>query len=419
MSARVERWIPVAHARAAGRRRGWLGRMPNLDLGLTLVTAALCALGLIMVFVASAPSAYADYGNPAFFFERQALWLALGVGGLVFCYKLDYHEWRRLAPYLTALSMLLLVAVLVPHIGKEVQGARRWIGAGPIQIQPSVIAQFMVLVSGAVWLDRRRRQIGSLSQGIRPYALQVGAVGALIILEKDLGSTLVVGVLALGLLVLAGARLRHLLAAGVAGLGLGGLLILAEPYRVARLLAYLHPFAHAESSGYQAVQALYALGAGGVFGTGFSSPVPPAQWLPESQNDFIFAVIGQDLGLIGTLLVLLLFGLFCWRGLKIARSAPDRLGMLLAGGVTIWIVGQALINVGGVTDTIPSTGVPLTFISYGGSSLALSLAATGILLNISARRRRAGEANARSDHRRRDRWPLHSGDGGGRGAAVD
>ncbi len=416
MIARVERWIPVAHARPRSRR-GLVGRLPEVDVWLVLITAALCALGLIMVYVASAGSAFNTYGNPAFFFERQALWLALGVGGLIFCYRLDYHHWRRLAPYLTAFGMVLLLAVLVPHIGKEVQGARRWIDAGPIQIQPSVIAQFMVLVGGAVWLDSHRRQVGDLHKGVIPYAWRIAVVGGLVILEKDLGSTLVVGVIGLGMLVLAGARLRYLLAAAVTGLGLGALLIAAEPYRVARLLAYLHPFAHAQTSGYQAVQALYALGAGGLFGTGFSSPVPPAQWLPESQNDFIFAVVGQDLGLVGTLLVLLLFGLFCWRGIRIARSAPDHLGVLLAGGATIWIVGQALINIGGVTDTIPSTGVPLTFISYGGSSLALSLAATGILLNISARRRRAGEANARADNGRGDRWPLHARDGGGRGAA--
>lgn len=416
MIARVERWIPVAHARPRGGRRGLLGRLPEVDTGLVLVTAALCALGLIMVYVASAPSAFNAYGNPAYFFERQALWLGLGTAGLVVCYRLDYHRWRRLAPYLTALGMVLLVAVLVPHIGREVQGARRWIGFGAVQVQPSVIAQFMVLVSGAVWLEQHRRRLGHLRQGVMPYAIRIVVVGALVIMEKDLGSTLVVGILALGLLVIAGARLRYLLVAGGVGLLLGGLLIAAEPYRIARLLAYLHPFAHPQTTGYQAVQALYALGAGGLFGTGFSSPVPPAQWLPESQNDFIFAVVGQDLGLLGMLVVLILFGLFCWRGLSIARSAPDHLGSLLAGGVTIWIVGQALINIGGVTDTIPSTGVPLTFISYGGSSLALSLAATGILLNISARRRRAGDANARADNGGRDRWSLHAR-GGGRGGA--
>jgi cell division protein FtsW len=176
---------------------------------------------------------------------------------------------------------------------------------------------------------------------------------------------------------------------------------------MARLLAYLNPFAHPLGSGFQAVQALYAFGSGGIFGTGFGSAVPSSQLLPEAQNDFIFAIIGQDLGLIGSLAVLLLFGLFAWRGYQIARNAPDYLGVLLAGGATIWIVGQALINIGGVTDTIPSTGVPLTFISYGGSSMALSLAAVGILLNISARRRRAGAANARADNGGRNGGALH------------
>jgi cell division protein FtsW len=208
-------------------------------------------------------------------------------------------------------------------------------------------------------------------------------------------------------LVLAGVKLRYFVGLGAIGLFAGVVLIKAEPYRVARLLAYLNPFAHPLGSGFQAVQALYAFGSGGLFGTGFGSAVPPSQLLPEAQNDFIFAIIGQDLGLIGSLAVLLLFGLFAWRGYQIARNAPDYLGVLLAGGATIWIVGQALINIGGVTDTIPSTGVPLTFISYGGSSMALSLAAVGILLNISARRRRAGAANARADNGGRNGGALH------------
>jgi len=411
--ARVERWIPASRPHREGRALSW-ARLPDLDIWLLLTTAVLCAVGLIMVFVASAGVAYTDYGNPAYFFERQLVWLLLGALGLVICLRLDYHRWRQLGPWLAAGSVFLLVAVLVPHIGVEVQGARRWIGAGSVEIQPSVIAQFMVVVFGAVWLDQHRRSITDLHQGVIPYAWRIGVVAGLVILEKDLGSTMVVAMVGLGLLVLAGTKLRYLAGLGVLGVLAGGMLIAAEPYRVARLLAYLNPFAHPLGSGFQSVQALYAFGAGGVFGTGFSSPVPSAQLLPEAQNDFIFAVIGQDLGLLGTLAVLALFGLFAWRGYQVARHAPDHLGALLAGGVTIWIVGQALINIGGVTDTIPSTGVPLTFISYGGSSMALSLAATGILLNISARRRRAGSANARADNGRRNRGSLHPRDRGRR-----
>ncbi|HVB13851.1 MAG TPA: putative peptidoglycan glycosyltransferase FtsW [Candidatus Dormibacteraeota bacterium] len=417
MIARVERWIPAASTHRGGGARARESRLPDCDVWLLLVTTALCGLGLVMVYVASEGFAYTWYnGNAAYFFEHQVVWLALGTSALVVCLRMDYHHWRTFGPWLGALSVFLLVAVLVPHIGIQVLGARRWIGAGPIQIQPSVIAQFMIVVEGAVWLDQHRRVMGDLHQGVLPYAWRIGVLAILVVAEKDLGSTMVLTLLGLGLLVLAGVRTRYL--AALVGLGavFGALLIKAEPYRVARLLAYLNPFAHPQTTGFQAVQALYAFGSGGLFGTGFSSPVPTSQSLPEAQNDFIFAVIGQDLGLLGTLAVLALFGAFAWRGYKIARNAPDHLGVLLAGGATIWIVGQALINIGGVTDTIPSTGVPLTFISYGGSSMALSLAATGILLNISARRRRTGGSNARSDHGRRDGRPLHSGVGRRRGA---
>ncbi len=420
MSTRVGRWIPVAEARRSSPQSRARFHVPDCDIWLLLTAAALCGLGLIMVYVSSEGFAYTyDNGNPAYYFERQLVWVFLGVAALVFCLRMDYHSWRAIGPWLAGVSVMLLVAVLVPHIGVEIQGARRWIGAGPIEIQPSVIAQFMIVVEGAVWLDRHRRLMADARQGVWPYAWRIGLIAVLVVAEKDLGSTMVVAVLGLGLLVLAGVRLRYLGALAAAGGLLGALLIKTEPYRVARLLAYLNPFAHPLGTGYQAVQALYAFGAGGLFGTGFGSAVPASQSLPEAQNDFIFAVIGQDMGLIGPLAVLGLFGIFAWRGYKIAKGAPDQLGVLLAGGATIWIVGQALINIGGVTDTIPSTGVPLTFISYGGSSMALSLAATGILLNISARRRRTGGANARADHGRRDGRPLHPRPGGRRGPEAD
>ncbi|HVB53156.1 MAG TPA: putative lipid II flippase FtsW [Candidatus Acidoferrales bacterium] len=418
MIAHVERWLPVGqpHRRGSGIRGIPL---PELDVWLLLLTLALCGLGLIMVYSASQALAYTDYGNPAYFFERQLLWLALGMVGLIVCAKIDYHRWVQLAPAMAAIVLVLLVAVLVPHIGVEVQGARRWIYFGPLELQPSVLAQFLVVVAGAVWLDRLGTRITDLRDGVLNYSWKILVVALLVVMEKDLGSTVVLSVTALGLLWLAGIRIRHLAGLGLACLVGGLLLVRAEPYRVARLLSYLNPFAHKLGSGFQAVQALYSLGAGGIFGTGLNGAASPSQLLPEAHTDFIFAIIGEELGLIGTLLVLLLFLGFAWRGIRAARNAPDRLGVLLAGGVTIWIVGQALINIGGVTDTIPSTGVPLTFISYGGTSLALSLAATGILLNVSARQRRVGTGNARANHRWRNWRSLHPSDRGGGGAEAD
>ena len=418
MIAHVERWLPVGQSRRTG---GGLYRLPlpELDAWLLLLTLALCGLGLIMVYSASQALAYTYYGNPAYFFDRQLLWLALGLGAMTICTKIDYHRWAQLAPLLSIVTLFLLVAVLVPHIGVEVQGARRWIRLGPIDLQPSVLAQFLVVVAGAVWLDRLGPRIHELRDGVVNYSWRIMVVALLVVMEKDLGSTVVLSMTALGLLWLAGVRVRHLAGVGAMSL-LGGLLLVrAEPYRTARLLSYLNPFAHRLGSGFQAVQALYSLGAGGLFGTGLNGAVSPSQLLPEAHTDFIFAIIGEELGLVGTLLVVALFLAFAWRGIRAARNAPDRLGVLLAGGITIWIVGQALINIGGVTDTIPSTGVPLTFISFGGSSLALSLAATGILLNISARQRRVGTGHARANHRGRNGRSLHPGHSGGGGAEAD
>lgn len=418
MIAHVERWLPVGQSGRTGARAHRLP-LPELDVWLLLIVLALCGLGLIMVYSASQALAYTDYGNSAYFFERQLLFMGLGLVAMAIFAKIDYHRWVRLAPLLTVVTLVLLVAVLLPHIGVEVQGARRWIKLGPLDLQPSVLAQFMVVVSGAVWLDRLGPRVTDLREGVVSYGWKILVVALLVVMEKDLGSTVVLTVVALGLLWLAGVRLRHLLGVAAACL-LGGLLLIrAEPYRLARVLSYLNPFAHRLGTGFQAVQALYSLGVGGLFGTGLNTAVSPSQLLPEAHTDFIFAIIGEDLGLVGMLLVLALFLGLAWRGIRAARNAPDRLGVLLAGGITIWIVGQALINIGGVTDTIPSTGVPLTFISYGGSSLALSLAATGILLNISARQRRVGTGNARANHRGRNGRPLHPGYRGGGGASAD
>ncbi|MGH7610636.1 MAG: putative lipid II flippase FtsW [Candidatus Dormibacteria bacterium] len=417
MIAHVERWLPAGEgrARAAGRRLP----LPELDPWLLLVTLALCGLGLIVVYTSSQALAYSYYGNPAYFVERQALWLGLGLAALVVCAKVDYHRWSRLAPWLALGTVGLLLAVLVPHIGVEVQGARRWIRLGPMELQPSVLAQFLTVIGGAVWLARLGATIRDFRDGVMQFGWRLAVLAGLVLLEKDLGSAVVLGMVGLGLLLLAGARYRHLLGIGAAAAVAVLLLIKAEPYRSERLLSYLNPFAHPLGSGFQAVQALYSLGVGGLTGTGLGSAVPTSQALPEAHTDFIFAIIGEELGLLGTLAVLLLFAAFAYRGLRAARLAQDRLGTLLAGAITMWIVGQALINVGGVTDTIPSTGVPLTFISFGGSSLALSLAATGILLNISARQRRVGTGNARAHHRGRDGGTLHPSHRGLGGAAAD
>ncbi len=415
----VDRWVQsVPRARVPDPARlQALAAEIAVDPWLVLITVTLCAFGLVMVYAASAPLAAAAYGNAELFFRQQVLWMVLGTIALVACARIDYHRWATYAGLVAAGMLLLLLAVLVPHIGVSVLGARRWIHLGPIDLQPSVVAQFGVLVVGATWLEGRRAQIGSLRNGVAPFLGRLVIVAGLVYEEKDLGSTMLVVMIGLVLLIAAGVRWRHLALVVAGGLAIGVFLIKAEPYRVQRYLAYLHPFAHPLGSGYQAVQALYALGSGGAVGLGFGQSLQRTQWLPEAHTDFIFAIVGEQLGLIGSLLVLALFVAFAVRGLQAARHAPDRLGLVLGSGVTVWVVGQALINIGGVTDSIPSTGVPLPFISYGGSALAVAMAATGILLNISAQARRRQEtARARRDRGWRDRWAHHAGPGGGGGA---
>jgi len=414
----VDRWLAVMpRARVPDTARlQALAAEVAVDPWLVLLTATLCAFGLVMVYAASAPLAAAAYGNAGLFFRQQLLWMGLGTVALVVCARIDYHRWARHAGLVAAVMLLLLLAVLVPHIGVSVLGARRWIHLGPVNLQPSVVAQFGVLIAGAAWLEERRRRLATLRDGVWPFMARLVPVAMLVYLEKDLGSTMLVVMIGLVLLIAAEVRWRHLALLLGCGLAVGVVMIRAEPYRVQRYLAYLHPFAHPLGSGYQAVQALYALGSGGVVGLGFGQSLQRTQWLPEAHTDFIFAIIGEQLGLIGSLLVIVLFVAFAVRGLQAARNAPDHLGLVLGSGVTVWLVGQALLNIGGVTDSIPSTGVPLPFISYGGSALAVSMAATGILLNISAQARRRQEtARARRDRGWRDRWPHHPGAGGGGG----
>ncbi|HUY96576.1 MAG TPA: putative lipid II flippase FtsW [Verrucomicrobiae bacterium] len=417
----VDRWLaaaPRARVPDATRLRA-LAQRVQVDPWLVLLTATLCAFGLVMVYAASASMAAATYGNASLFFHHQLLWMGLGTVALVVGARVDYHRWTRHAGLVAAGMLLLLLAVLVPHVGVEVLGARRWIHLGPIDLQPSVVAQLGVLIAGAAWLESRTERLHSFVDGAGPFMVRLVVVAGLVYEEKDLGSTMLVVMIGMVLLVAAGVRWRQLALMALSGIGVGVLLIKAEPYRVQRYLAYLHPFAHPLGSGYQAVQALYALGSGGVVGLGFGQSLQRTQWLPEAHTDFIFAIIGEQLGLIGSLLVLALFVAFAVRGLQAARNAPDRLGVLLASGITVWLTGQALLNIGGVTDSIPSTGVPLPFISYGGSALAVSMAATGILLNISAHARRRQETTrARRDRGWRDRRPHHPGAGGGGGAEL-
>ncbi|MET1001187.1 MAG: putative lipid II flippase FtsW [Acidimicrobiia bacterium] len=339
-------------------------------------------VGLVMILSASSVAALSNYGSSWYFFNRQLAWALVGAVAFIIAARVDYHAWRKLAPWLLGISVALLVAVLLPGIGIMVDGSRRWLGYGPMRMQPSELAKVALLVFGADLLTRRAEQLHANWRAWRPVLLVFGALSFLVILEPDLDSTIVFALIAGSLLLVAGARVKHLSVLGGSMVAVAAVLAVAAPYRRARVFAFLDPWSDTSNTGYQIAQSLIALGSGGVDGVGLGAGRAKWLFLPNAHTDFIFAIIGEELGLIGCLLVLGLFAGFGLVGYQVARSAPDRFGMLLAAGITTWVIGQAAINLGGVVGLLPVSGITLPFLSAGGSSLVFTMAAAGMLANV-------------------------------------
>jgi len=350
-----------------------------------LQTATFCllALGVVMVFSASSTtSLLGESGDGAFFVKRTIIFGAIGlavmhalsIGGLRFI--------RAVTPAILIGSVALLFLVLLPGFGVQANGATRWIAAGPIQLQPSELAKIALVLYGAALLAKRPRTVASLGE-MMPYLVVSGLVGGLIVIEPDLGTAMVVAFAVSALLIAGGAQLRHLaIIAGVIGL-FALMAIVIEPYRQARLTSFLNPGGDVGGTGFQGTQATIALGSGGLFGVGLGESVQKAFYLPEAHTDMIAAVIGEEVGLLGLAVLVGLFGLFGYAGFRIAQKAPDRYGKLLAAGLTAMILSQATLNLFAVLGLAPLTGVPLPFVSYGNSSLIVTLAAAGLILNVS------------------------------------
>jgi cell division protein FtsW len=356
-------------------------------------TAALVSLGLVMVLSASSVQAYENYGSSFLFFVRQAAYAVVGAGALWVASRMRYQAWKHLCLPLLAVTAGLLVLVLIPGLGKVAGGSARWIELGPVTVQPSEPAKLAVIAFAAALLASRWRRLADPRQLALPLVPVVGFVSVLILMQPDMGTTIIV-VSTVGLLLFAaGARIKHLLvgAAGLATLGLG--LIFVEGYRWARLLSFLHPFQDPQGTGYQNIQSVIGFGSGGLFGVGLGASRQKFGYLPNAHTDFIYSIIGEELGLFGALLVLVLFGLLVYAGVRIALHATDAFGRLLAAGITGWFAVQALTNLGAVTGLLPITGVPLPFVSFGGSALVVSLLAVGILLSISRSGRRRAPAS--------------------------
>ncbi|HTC23616.1 MAG TPA: putative lipid II flippase FtsW [Gemmatimonadales bacterium] len=375
---------------------------PQPDRLLLFTTVLLCGAGLVMVTSASVAFAYTQHQSAFYYAERQAVWMVIGFVALFVLSRIDYHRLRPLAPAGAAVAGLLMILVLVPHLGVTVNGARRWFDAGPLgTFQPSELGKLAFAVFIAHWIDRHAQQIGDFQKTFVPFAAMLAGVLVLLMLERDLGTSMVMVGIFVSAYWACGGRIRHMVLL-VAALGLGFVaLTMFESYRMARLTAFLNPFADPLGAGFQATQSIYGLASGGWFGVGIGHSIEKYGWLPEAHTDFIFAIVGEETGLVGTTLVMLGFLFFGLRGYRAALRAPDRFGVGLAAAITTWICFEALLNMATVTNTLPITGVPLPFFSYGGTAVATTLAAVGVLLSIA--RSGTGSSLGRTDEAF-DRW---------------
>lgn len=368
-----------------------MNRITPYDKPLLLIILALLGFGLIMVFSASTVVSRELYGSHTRIFARQLIYVLLGLAALLVTMTVDYHRYQRRAlvyAFLSATVLLLLLVLLIP----EAKGVRRWIRIGPLNFQPSELTKLAVVFFTSYYLTARKDQLHSLSRGLFPYLAVLGGVVTLVILEPDLGTAACIAATGGVLFYLGGLRYRYILTLALAGALAMGVLIASVPYRLNRVLAFFDPLQDPYGISYQTRQSLIAVGSGGWWGRGFAEGKQKLFFLPEPHTDFIFAVVGEELGLAGCLLLLLLFGLFFWRGVRIALRADTPFGAYLGLGIVCMVVLQAFLNMSVVLSLLPTKGMPLPFISVGGSSMLVMLAGAGTLLNLS-RHNRASDSS--------------------------
>ena len=353
------------------------------DMWLFGVAVVLLSTGVVMVYSASAIVAADRFHDPYFFLKKQLFWALLGAACLWLMLRFDYRRLERAVLPLLVVAGLLLVVVLIPPIGQAINGTRRWIRLGPVSFQPAELAKLALVVYLAAFLAKKRDALGDFRHGLLPPLAVAGALAALVLAQPDLGNCLTLITLTFALLFLAGGRLKHLGLVLFPALPLTALAIWAAPYRLRRITAFMDPWADPRGSGFQIIQSWLALGNGGLLGQGIGASKQKLFYLPESHTDFIFAIIGEELGFLGAAAIVALFVVLVWRGLRIGLRAPDPFGAYLALGITVLIATQTLVNLGVVTGTLPTKGLPLPFISFGGSALLVTMLSTGVLLNIS------------------------------------
>ncbi|HEV2248880.1 MAG TPA: putative lipid II flippase FtsW [Candidatus Limnocylindria bacterium] len=403
-------------------RRLRLPTHTGYDLMLLSVVLGLLAIGLAMVYSASGIKALDAQDDPRYFLVQQSAWVAIGLAAMVVVARIDYHRYRRLALPGLALAVVLLAIVLVPGVGTRVGGASRWLRVSSFAgLQPAELAKLALVIYLAFWLAAKRELVGRWSVTL-PFVAVLTGVAALVIAEPDLGTAIVVVAIGLAMYFIAGARIAEFVAlGGLATISVAAVAVV-QPYRLLRLTTFLDPWSEPQGAGFQTIQSIYGLALGGPLGEGLGAGKEKFGFLPAPYTDSIFAVLGDELGLLGTLTVVLLFLVIAFKGIRTALSAPDQTGTLLATGVTVWLVFQAWVNMAVVAALVPMTGITLPFISYGGSSICVGLVAVGILLNVgrqaggraAARAPVQGPARGRGD--RRARQPAPRGGGGARRA---
>lgn len=353
-------------------------RFDRPDYWILAVVGILCIIGVLMVFSSSG----IDQENRNLI-SKHVFALALGMVAMFVMMSIPYDKLRKISVPLLAISAFLLILVLL--IAEPINGAKRWLDFGPLMFQPSELVKFALVLYLADWCYSKGDQVRDLSNGLVPFGIVLGFLGGLVFIEPDLGTTLVIFSIGITMFFVSGAAILHLLgglALGVVGFTMAALL---EPYRFARVLSFLDPLDPTKelSTNYHIYQSLITLGSGGITGQGLGASRGKYGWLPEQSTDAIFSVWAQEVGFVGALLLITLFVLFAWRGFRVARLAPDGFTALLATGLTTWVIAQAMINIGAASGAIPFTGVPLPFVSYGGTSLLITLSGVGLLMNLS------------------------------------
>lgn len=389
---RVQRKRTIQKPKTVGNRRfdvskirGLAGAAKGADLQFLVAVYILLAFGLLMVLSASSPIAYASQStnNDSFYyFKKQLLWAVFGSIGMLITANYDYRKLKQWAFPALVMSVLLLILVLVPGIGRKINDARRWIYIGPINFQPSEVAKITMIIFFSYSLSKNYKELKSFGVFFMYIAI-IGVVALIIMMEPHFSCTMLIVATCVILLFVAGAKIGHFMILGLAALPVLVMAVAMAPYRLARVTTFLDPFKDIQGEGWQIVQSLYAIGSGGIFGAGLGQSRQKYMNIPEPQNDFIFSILAEEFGLLGAILVSLMFIFLIARGVKIALKAPDLFGTLLTTGIIAMIAIQALVNIAVVTSSIPVTGMPLPFFSYGGTALAITMSEMGIVLNVS------------------------------------